>query len=137
MPVNLTLNTVEFVLAGVANNLIFPEFTSNVNVERELFVNNVPYSLKYTFVPLWIARTLVTWYLVPSVIWIVYSADRYVATGKFKIAVGTIKGHNVEPVYFDIELKKGKEFSFEIASNHNSFIYLIAVSYTHLRAHET
>jgi len=52
IPVNLTLNTVEFVLAGVANNLIFPEFTSNANVERDEFVNNVPYSLKYTFVPL-------------------------------------------------------------------------------------
>ena len=48
-----------------------------------------------------------------------------VIAGKFKNAVGAIKGHNVEPVYFDIELKKGKEFSFEIASNHNSFIYLI------------
>ena len=87
MPVNLILNTVEFVLAGVANNLIFPEFTSNANVERDEFVNNVPYSLKYTFVPLWIARTLVTWCFVPSVIWIVYSTDRYVAIGKFRIAV--------------------------------------------------
>ncbi len=48
-----------------------------------------------------------------------------VIAGKFKNAEGPIKGHNVEPVYFDIELKKGKEFIFEIASNHNSFIYLI------------
>ncbi len=48
-----------------------------------------------------------------------------VIAGKFKNAEGPIKGHNVEPVYFDIELKKGKEFSFEIASTHNSFIYLI------------
>ena len=48
-----------------------------------------------------------------------------VIAGKFKNAEGPIKGHNVEPVYFDIELKKGKEFSFEIPSTHNSFIYLI------------
>jgi len=48
-----------------------------------------------------------------------------VIAGKFEKAEGPIKGHNVEPVYFDIELKKEKEFSFEISSNHNSFIYLI------------
>ena len=87
MPVNLTLNTVEFVLAGVASSLIFPEFTSNANVDNDVLVVNVPYSLNVTFVPSRIARTLVTWYFVPSVIWIVYSTDRYVATGKFKIAV--------------------------------------------------
>ena len=57
------------------------------NVDNDVLVVNVPYSLKVTFVPSWIARTLVTWYFVPSVIWIVYSADRYVATGKLKIAV--------------------------------------------------
>ena len=31
----------------------------------------------------------------------------------------------LEPVYFDVELKKDKEFNFEIPSSHNSFIYLI------------
>ena len=51
MPVNLTLNTVEFVLAGVASNLIFPELTSSAKVERDDVVNNVPYSLKVAFVP--------------------------------------------------------------------------------------
>ena len=51
MPVNLTLNTVEFVLAGVASSLIFPEFTSNANVDNDVLVVNVPYSLKVTFVP--------------------------------------------------------------------------------------
>ena len=48
-----------------------------------------------------------------------------VIAGKFEKAEGPIKGHNVEPVYFDIELKKGKEFIFHIQSTHNSFIYLI------------
>ena len=48
-----------------------------------------------------------------------------VIAGKFEKAEGPIKGHNVDPVYFDIELKKGKEFSYEIPTTHNSFIYLI------------
>ena len=51
MPVNLILNTVEFVLAGVANNLIFPPFISKVNVDNDVLVVSVPYSLKVTFVP--------------------------------------------------------------------------------------
>ena len=49
-----------------------------------------------------------------------------VIAGKFQKAEGPIKKHNVEPVYFDVELKKDKEFNFEIPSSHNSFIYLIA-----------
>ena len=48
-----------------------------------------------------------------------------VIAGKFQKAEGAIKKHNVEPVYFDVELKKDKEFNFEIPSSHNSFIYLI------------
>tara|TARA_Y100001970_G_scaffold36637_1_gene45261 strand:+ start:47 stop:883 length:837 start_codon:yes stop_codon:yes gene_type:complete len=48
-----------------------------------------------------------------------------VIAGKFKKSESPIKDHNVEPIYFDIELKKEKEFSFEIPKNHNSFIYLI------------
>ena len=48
-----------------------------------------------------------------------------VIAGKFEKAEGPIKRHNVDPVYFDIELKKGKEFTYEIPSTHNSFIYLI------------
>ena len=48
-----------------------------------------------------------------------------VIAGKFKNAEGPIKGHNVEPVYFDVELKKDKEFNFQLPSTHNSFIYLI------------
>ena len=48
-----------------------------------------------------------------------------VIAGKFQKAEGPIKKHNVEPVYFDVELKKDKEFNFEIPFSHNSFIYLI------------
>jgi redox-sensitive bicupin YhaK (pirin superfamily) len=48
-----------------------------------------------------------------------------VIAGKFQKAEGPIKKHNVEPVYFDVELKEDKEFNFEIPSSHNSFIYLI------------
>ena len=45
--------------------------------------------------------------------------------GKFKNAEGPIKKHNVEPIYFDVELKKDKEFNFQLPSSHNSFIYLV------------
>ena len=45
--------------------------------------------------------------------------------GKFEKAEGPIKRHNIEPIYFDIELKKEKEFNFKIPASHNSFIYLI------------
>ena len=48
-----------------------------------------------------------------------------VIAGKFEKAEGPVKGHNVEPVYFDVELNKGKEFIFNLPSTHNSFIYLI------------
>jgi len=48
-----------------------------------------------------------------------------VIAGKFKNVEGSVKGHNVEPVYFDIELEKNKNFNFELPSSHNSFIYLI------------
>ena len=48
-----------------------------------------------------------------------------VIAGKFRNAEGPIKKHNVEPIYFDIELNKDKEFNFDLPSTHNSFIYLI------------
>jgi len=48
-----------------------------------------------------------------------------VIAGKFENAEGPVKGHNVEPVYFDVELKEGKEFNFDVPSTHNSLIYLI------------
>jgi len=48
-----------------------------------------------------------------------------VIAGKFEKAEGPIKKHNVEPIYFDVELKKNKDFNFELPSTHNTFIYLI------------
>ena len=53
--------------------------------------------------------------------------DKKVKTiaGKFQSAVGPIKKHNVEPIYFDIELKKDKEFHFKLPATHNSFVYLV------------
>jgi len=54
-------------------------------------------------------------------------SDKKIKTiaGKFSDAEGPVKDHNVEPVYFDIELEKDKEFNFVLPSTHNSFIYLI------------
>jgi len=48
-----------------------------------------------------------------------------VIAGKFGEAEGPVKGHNVEPVYLDIEIEKGKKFTFNLPSTHNSLIYLI------------
>jgi redox-sensitive bicupin YhaK (pirin superfamily) len=48
-----------------------------------------------------------------------------VIAGKFEKAEGPVKGHNVEPVYFDVELNKDKKFNFKLPSSHNSFVYLI------------
>ena len=48
-----------------------------------------------------------------------------VIAGKFKNAEGPVKGHNVEPIYFDIRLEKDKNFNFKLPLTHNSFIYLI------------
>ena len=48
-----------------------------------------------------------------------------VIAGKFEKAEGPVKGHNVEPVYFDVELNKNKEFNFRLPPTHNAFIYLI------------
>ena len=45
--------------------------------------------------------------------------------GKFKDKEGPVKGHNVEPIYFDIELKEEKTVNLEVPDTHNSFIYLL------------
>ena len=45
--------------------------------------------------------------------------------GKYNNAEGPIKKHNIEPIYFDIELNKYKNFEFNLPLTHNSFIYLI------------
>ena len=48
-----------------------------------------------------------------------------VIAGKYENAEGPIKRHNVDPIYFDIEIEKEKKFSCKIPVSHNSFIYLI------------
>ena len=48
-----------------------------------------------------------------------------IIAGNFKNNEGPIRGHNVEPIYFDVEIKKNKKFNFKIPITHNSFIYLI------------
>ena len=49
-----------------------------------------------------------------------------VIAGKFEKFEGPIKGHNVEPIYFDIELNKDKKFNFNLPLTHNTFLYLIS-----------
>ena len=48
-----------------------------------------------------------------------------VIAGKFEKVEGPIKGHNIEPIYFDVELKKDKEFIFNLPLTHNSLLYLV------------
>jgi redox-sensitive bicupin YhaK (pirin superfamily) len=48
-----------------------------------------------------------------------------VIAGKFEKAEGPVKKHNVDPIYFDVELGEKKNFSFKLPKTHNSFIYLI------------
>ena len=48
-----------------------------------------------------------------------------VIAGKFEKTEGAVTEHNVDPIYFDIELVKDNEFNFQIPSTHNTFIYLI------------
>ena len=56
-----------------------------------------------------------------------YDEDKKVKViaGKFENAEGPIKKHNVEPIFFDVELKQNKQFSFSIPKSHNSFVYLV------------
>jgi len=48
-----------------------------------------------------------------------------IIAGKFNDVEGPVKGHNVEPVYFDVELEKDKISNFDLSATHNSFVYLI------------
>ena len=48
-----------------------------------------------------------------------------VIAGKYKQAEGPIKKHNIEPIYFDVELNKDKYFNFSLPTTHNSLIYLV------------
>ncbi len=48
-----------------------------------------------------------------------------VIAGKFENVEGPVRKHNIEPIYFDVELNKNKEFTLRIPATHNTFIYLI------------
>ncbi len=48
-----------------------------------------------------------------------------VIAGKFGRSEGPVKGHNIKPIYFDIEIQKNKKFIFDLPLTHNSLIYLI------------
>ena len=48
-----------------------------------------------------------------------------VIAGKFEKAEGPVKKHNVDPIYFDVELGEKKNFNFKLPKTHNSFVYLI------------
>ncbi len=48
-----------------------------------------------------------------------------VIAGKYMNVEGPEKNHNVEPIYFHVILKEGKEFKCEVPSGHNSFVYIL------------
>ena len=48
-----------------------------------------------------------------------------IIAGKFDNIEGPIKGHNIKPIYIDVELEEDKEFNFVVPSTHNSFVYLV------------
>ena len=48
-----------------------------------------------------------------------------VIAGKFEKVEGPEKNHNVEPIYFHVNLNEGKKFNCKIPANHNSFVYLL------------
>ena len=48
-----------------------------------------------------------------------------VIAGKYTNVEGPEKNHNVEPIYFHVILKEGKEFKFEVPLGHNSFVYVL------------
>jgi len=48
-----------------------------------------------------------------------------VIAGKFENTEGPVIKHNVEPIYFDVELEENKLFNFKLPKTHNSFIYLV------------
>ena len=48
-----------------------------------------------------------------------------IIAGKYENVEGPEKNHNVEPIYFHVNLNEEKEFSCEAPDGHNSFIYLL------------
>ena len=48
-----------------------------------------------------------------------------IIAGKYLNIEGPVSKHNVNPIYFDVELQKEKVFEFELPEENNSFIYLV------------
>jgi len=48
-----------------------------------------------------------------------------VIAGKFQNTEGPVRKHNVEPIYFDVEIGSNKLFKYNLPQTHNTFIYLI------------
>ena len=48
-----------------------------------------------------------------------------IISGKYKNIEGPVKGHNVEPIYFDIDLNESKKINIDVPESHNSFIYVL------------
>ena len=48
-----------------------------------------------------------------------------IIAGKFENVEGPVKKHNVEPIFFDIELNDNKKINLEVPKTHNSFVYLL------------
>ena len=48
-----------------------------------------------------------------------------VIAGKYNKAEGPEKNHNVEPIYFHINIEKDKDFKCNVPKGHNSFIYIL------------
>ena len=48
-----------------------------------------------------------------------------VIAGKFQNTEGPVRKHNVEPIYFDVEIGSNKSFNYNLPQTHNTFIYLI------------
>ena len=48
-----------------------------------------------------------------------------VLAGKYENTEGPEKNHNVEPIYFHVVLEEDKEFTCNIPTGHNSFLYLL------------
>ena len=48
-----------------------------------------------------------------------------IIAGKYLNIEGSVSKHNVNPIYFDVELQKEKVFEFELPEENNSFIYLV------------
>ena len=48
-----------------------------------------------------------------------------VIAGKYEKAEGPEKKHNVEPIYFHVNLNEDKKFAYKVPLSHNSFIYLL------------